>query len=163
MASSSTYKKYFDNIKIIWDILDIEYDRESLSNNFGMGLVCFDKNGDICRSEPEMIISNFLIDLRLKFIKEYPYNKCIPNFKKKYKFDWFLSEFNIAIEYFGLFSEQSLDENNFIGRYSRRVLKKIDVCEKHKLKLIDLYSEDMKNIEEILLKRLMRYGVSFGK
>jgi hypothetical protein len=163
MASSSTYKKHFDNLKIVWDILDIEYDKESLSNNFGMGLVCFDKNGDICRSEPEMIISNVLIDLRLKFIKEYPYNKCIPNFKKKYKFDWFLSDFNIPIEYFGLFSEQSLDENNFIGRYSRRVLKKIDVCEKHELKLIDLYSEDMENIEEILLKRLMRYGVSFDK
>jgi hypothetical protein len=163
MASSATYKKHFNNLKTVWDILEINYDRESLSNNFGLGLICFDKNGDICRSVPEMIISNILIDLELKFIKEHPYNKCIPNFKKKYKFDWFLIEFQIPIEFFGLFSEQSLDENNFIGRYSRNVLKKIDVCEKHKLKLIDLYSEDMENIEEILLKRLMRFGVSFGK
>lgn len=162
MSSSATYKKYFGDLTNIWDALEIEIDEEILNKNYGLGYTCLDKNNNICRSIPEMIISNILIDLGINFIKEYPYKNSIPNLKNKYKFDWYLTDYDISIEYFGLFIEDALKMDNFIGRYSRKVLKKIELCDTNKVKLIDLYPEDMENIEEVILKRLNIYGISFG-
>jgi hypothetical protein len=162
MSSSSTYKKYLGSLPAIWEALDIEVDEDLLGNNYGMGFTCLDKNRGICRSVPEMIITNIFIDLGLEFEKEYLYKNFIPNLKNLYRVDWFLKNYPVTIEYFGLFSEQSLKNDTRTGKYSRKVLEKIRLCDLNNVKLIDLYPEDMNNIEEILLKRLKTNGISFS-
>lgn len=154
MSSSNTYQKYFGDLPTIWNALNIEVDSHILSSNYGMGFPCIDKSGGICRSVPEMRVTNILIDAGLDYDKEILYRKFIPDLPNKYRADWVLKEKPIVIEYFGLFSEYSLKEDTIIGRYSQKVLEKIRLCEENKVNLIDLYSEDLDNLEEILFKRL---------
>ncbi len=158
MAHFSTYKKNFGDITNIWEALGLEVDDALLTRSYGKGSVCLDKRGGICRSIPERVITDLLIDMSINFKKEVPYKDCLLNCDKKYKFDWFLTDEQIAIEYFGLFAEKSLEEVGYIGRYSRNVLKKIDLIESDdsKIKFIDLYPEDLDNIEEVLEKRIAR-------
>lgn len=156
MASARTYKKYFTDLTSIWDVLDIEVDTRLMVKNYGTGLICIDDNGDLCRSYPEMIISNILIDLELPFEKELLYRRVIPNLKSNIKADWWLTDSKILIEYFGLFSKKSLGKDNKIGEYSRKTLKKIEILNKSGVKFIDLYPEDLNDIEDKIIEKLKK-------
>lgn len=158
MASQATYKKYFTDLPTIWRTLNISVDEE-LMKSFGTGTACIDNKGGVCRSYPEMIITNILLDLDLKFEKEILYKEFIPGLKKKISADWVLTDSNTVIEYFGLFSNHQLNEDNFIGRYSKKVLDKIRLCEQHNIVLIDLYPEDLEEIEEVIIKKLQYYKI----
>lgn len=159
MSSSRTYKKYFTDLPAIWELLNISVDKELIEKSYGTGTTCLDNNGGICRSYPEMIITNLLIDLELNFEKDVLYRTLIPNLRNKINADWILSDFNIVIEYFGLFSVKQLHKDNRIGRYSRKVLKKLSICKRHNIEVIELYPEDLDCIEEILMKRLIEHNV----
>lgn len=158
MASHATYKKYFTDLPTIWRTLNISVDEE-LMKSFGTGTACIDNKGGVCRSYPEMIITNILLDLELKFEKEILYKEFIPGLKNKISADWVLTVSNTVIEYFGLFSNQQLNEDNFIGRYSKNVLHKLSLCKKHKVILIDLYPEDLEDIEEVIIEKLQYYKI----
>lgn len=158
MASAKTYKKYFKDLPNVWKALGIKVDKTIIEKMSGTGIICIDKNGGICRSYPEMIISNILIDLDLKFEKEVLYRRLIPNLKSNFKSDWILEDYNILIEYFGLFSRKALNEDNILGRYSRKVLEKIDILKKSNIRFIDLYPEDLTDIEEKIIKELENKG-----
>jgi hypothetical protein len=156
MCSYSTYLYRFGSVKKILDILEIEYPTEIVDYSFGQGYTCFDKNGEICRSYDEMLITNFLIENNIMYIKEYPYNKVITDKKSKKRFDWFLPHNNLFIEYFGLFDENQLDKQNWIGKYARKVIEKIEICKNNKLTLIEIYPEDM-NENNTFTQKINKY------
>ncbi|MET3659161.1 homing endonuclease associated repeat-containing protein [Sporosarcina psychrophila] len=159
MAHSATYKNHFEDLPTIWESLDIIVDNVIIEKSYGTGTTCIDKNGQICRSYTEMIITNLLIDLELKFEKNISYKKHIPDLERKIDADWFLTDSSILIEFFGLFSKKQLHQENFIGKYSRDVLYKLSLCEQYNISIIDLYPKDVADIEGILMKKLLEYKV----
>jgi len=143
VCNYATYKNRFGDLRVVWDTLDIDYAEDLASHSLGMGYTCIDNNGDVCRSYSEMIITNYLIDNQIKYIKEYPYSELIITDKTKKRFDWYLPNSNICIEYFGLFDEKYIHHDTWVGKYSRKVLEKIKICEENNVNLISIYPEDI--------------------
>lgn len=106
-----------------------------------------------------MLITNLLISLELKFERNILYSELIPGLERKIDADWILTDSGILIEYFGLYIEKQLHQENFIGRYTRNALDKINLCEEHNITLIDLYPEDREDIEEVLIRKLLEHQV----
>ncbi len=130
--------------------VDIYYDRfETFSNacelaglipNIGRyGTLCYSKNGDRCLSIREQTITNFFIDNNIKYKKEKLYNSIIQNLKESIRMDWFLVEYDVIVEYFGL--------NNKI--YNEKTKKKLDICKENKLKIISLFEKDIDKLEKV--------------
>lgn len=156
LPSYSTFLNRFGSIDNICDKLKIDinkYTRLGL-----MGKICTDKNGDICRSYKERDITNFLIDSRLLFEKEYLYSKII-NTNKKYAFDWVIKNNNniYYVEYFGLYGKNS--KSKIVRNYNKRVDVKIKLIEENNIleKCILIFPEDydknsLEDIFEVVLK-----------
>lgn len=66
-ASWSTYIKHFGSIENVCKLLNIDY--KKYYKGTGAGKICFDKNGDKCRSFVECVITNFYIDNKLEYKK----------------------------------------------------------------------------------------------
>ncbi|TVY09982.1 homing endonuclease associated repeat-containing protein [Paenibacillus cremeus] len=157
MANYTTYKNKLGSIRDICNLLNIDYKNEIVLYKSGEGKICFDRNGEQCRSYPEMVISNILIDNEIKFIKEYPYKKVIPNDKTKRNFDWKLQEHDIFIEYFGMFNEKSLKNDSKFSKYTKKAIKKINDCEKANIQLIAILPTDLDNNYFGLIEKLSKF------
>jgi hypothetical protein len=151
MASFETYVKRFGGYKEIWEKCDIT-NKEIIDEN-GYGFICLDKNGDLCKSYAEMVITNLFIDNNIKYIKEYPYKKLIPDFKgRSYVLDWYLPDKNICVEYFGIYRKNEYYSLNKMGNYTRKTERKKHILKNNNLELIDLYQEDL---NQTFLQRLV--------
>lgn len=156
MCHSSTYISRFESIANICELLELNYNELIADSKMGSGTSCFDNSGDICRSIPEMVITNILIDMGVKYVKEYPYEKVTDNMEDRRRFDWYLPEFDIYVEYFGLYDSNRIDSTCRNGVYSRKVLKKIKDCKTFNKCLIELYPADKKNNFKSLINILNR-------
>lgn len=156
MSSYSTYIKYFGSLKNIWDILEIDYVSQMYS--LGSGFTCLDKNKDVCRSTQEMDITNLLIDSNIFYIKEKAYSDLIifDNYNK-WRMDWYLPDYNLCVEYFGLYNDNQLNRSTRLGKYSRKVKKKIDTCQNNNIKLVALYREDIEDNYKGVKEKLALY------
>lgn len=130
-ATSTTYIKYFGSIKNVCTLLGIDY--ALYHKGSGMGNIYLDKNDEICKSLPEMYISNFLIANNIIFEKGTSYSEIIN--KDKRQFDW---KININddiyyVEYFGLYNRKP--RGNIDRKYSNNTKKKIK----------DLYKKEIIN------------------
>lgn len=143
ICNYNTYKNRFGDLRVVWETLEIEYVEDLASHSLGMGYTCIDNNGDVCRSYSEMIITNYLIKRRIKYIKEYPYSKLIINDDSKKRFDWYLPDYNICVEYFGLFDKNQVTKDNWVGKYSRKVLEKIKICKENNIDLISIFPDEI--------------------
>jgi hypothetical protein len=141
-CSSTTYKKYFGSLEEIWNELNIDVKNIKLNETMGEGFVCIDKNGNICNSMHEMIISNILIDNGVVFEKEYLYKNLVKT-KRRWRFDWYLIDKNVGIEYFGLYKKSNKKQGK-ISKYTKKANEKIDFCRKNNIKLIALFPDDTK-------------------
>ncbi|VVB52254.1 RecBCD enzyme subunit RecD [uncultured archaeon] len=94
------------------------------------------------RSTHEKIIDDWLY----KHGIEYEYERPLPFHSWC---DWYIKSADIYIEYFGY---DTLTKNR------HRIESKIRKYKKHNLMLIDLYPEDLKNIDKILSERLARFN-----
>lgn len=94
------------------------------------------KNGIKCRSVYELKLAQVLESYNISFENEVMYNTVIPNFKRKYRFDFVLYIDNIKyyIELFGI-------EGNEL--YEKRKQEKISLCQKHNIPLIEIYQSDI--------------------
>lgn len=108
------------------------------------------KNGTKCRSTYELKLAQVLESYNISFENEVLYKDVIPNFKRKYRFDFVIKLNNqkYYIELFGI-------EGNEL--YEKRKLEKIRICEENNIPLIqlyqiDIYSKTNKEIYETLLK-----------
>lgn len=99
---------------------------------------CLD--GHITRSKGELIIDNHLTRLNI----EHEYEQTIQVRGQQIKYDWYLPEYEVYIEYWGYFGKE----------YLERRQEKIELYEKDGLNLIsieDVMLEDIyKNLEEQL-------------
>jgi Zn-finger nucleic acid-binding protein len=105
-------------------------------------------------SKGEKMIEKVLSDLNIKYEKQKTFEGC--KFKNKLKFDFFIPEMNICIEYDGI---QHFQPCWYFGGKKAFTLQKIkdqiknDFCLNNKINLIRFkYDEDIKIIENTLLK-----------
>lgn len=102
---------------------------------------CLD--GHLVKSRGELIIDNYLNKLGLKHI----YEDTIYVGGKPVKYDWFLPDFHVYIEYWGLNSK----------KYLKRKDKKLRLYKKGNLKLISIENSDLYNIYEVLFRKLKKF------
>jgi hypothetical protein len=132
LPSPITYVRYFGSYSKACELAGLE--TASL-----YGKRCYSKNGDLCLSISEAIITNYLIDNNIPYKKEEAYSKYIPNIKTKKKVDWVLRD-GTFVEYFGL------PEKDY---YSIKIQEKINICVANEIKLIEIYDKDLKNLSEV--------------
>ena len=107
------------------------------------------------KSQGEQSIMNYLDKNNINFI---PQKTFAPLNKSKYRFDFYLPDFNIAIEYQG---EQHYRDNEFfkdsLSTIQRRDKIKKQYCIDNNIELIEIKYTDLKNIPIILDSRLNDY------
>lgn len=96
------------------------------------------ENGTICFSYYEYEITQWLEGNNINHIKEYPYNKVIPNDNSLRRFDWYINKENIDyfIEMFGITGRDD---------YNLKANAKINDCKNSNINLISIYPEDFKS------------------
>lgn len=94
------------------------------------------KNGVKVNSTYELKFAQVLELHDINYETEVMYNSVIPNFERKYRFDFviLLNNSKYFIEIFGI-------EGN--DNYDKRKLEKIELCQKYKIPLIQVYQEDI--------------------
>lgn len=73
--------------------------------------------------------------------------------------DWYLPDFKIYVEYFGLYQKSQLERNTRLGRYSRKVNKKISYCEKNGIHLLAIFKEDLENMNQGLINKFREMDI----
>ena len=101
-----TYTKHFESIENVCDLLDIKMDKYYVSCNGSR--ICYDNNGDICRSNKEKEITNFLIHNNIKYEKEVLYSIITKNKDDNRRLDWviYIDDIPYYVEYFGLYGHE---------------------------------------------------------
>jgi hypothetical protein len=98
-----------------------------------LNLVC--KDGHRADSQSERIIDDYLFESKI----EHERSKLYPNSKRNC--DFYLTDFDVWIEYFGLTG---------ISEYDEIVLEKKALVNQYNLKFIAILPEDLKNLDTIL-------------
>ncbi len=155
-SSHQTYADKFGSFREVWDILDIPYE---VNQEISAGFVGINKNNEICRSNAELEISNIFIDSNILYVPEINYSDFDKKLSNKWRMDWYLKDYDIYVEYFGMFSKTHLKRSTRIGKYSRKVKKKINYCLNNNITLIDLYKKDLENNYEGLISKFKDYGI----
>ena len=102
---------------------------------------CYD--GHVVRSKGELIIDNHLHRLGIK----HEYERTIRVRGNPIKYDWYLPEQKIYIEYWGFFGKE----------YEKRKEQKLNLYRKGKLKLISIENEMFSDIYSELEKELKKF------
>lgn len=105
-------------------------------------------------SKGEKIIYNFLADNNFNFKREKTFDNC--KYKRKLKFDFWLSDYNICIEFDGPHHFKIIPywgEKHFQETIKRDKIKN-EYCSKNNIRLIRIKYNQIKNIEEILNQEL---------
>lgn len=105
------------------------------------GTQCYSKNHDFCYSIQEQIITDYLIDNNIQYIKEYPYSKIIKNQSVRYVMDWLIDE-SIIVEYFGMINDEI---------YNKKTKEKIKICKNNNIKMISIFPKDLKTLSKKFL------------
>ncbi|MDD5144623.1 MAG: hypothetical protein PHW72_00595 [Candidatus Pacebacteria bacterium] len=88
-------------------------------------------DGHPCDSVSELLIDNWLFENRIAHQRNTPY----PNTHHRADWSVVLKNKMIFIEYFGLASDSP--------KYDRSVQRKKELCQKHNIKLIEIYPQDL--------------------
>lgn len=99
------------------------------------------KDGHRCNSISEVIIDDWLLGNNIRHIREYLYPE------GKYRCDFVVKK--IFIEFFGLVNASNISPN-----YNEILKKKIEICKKYNIPLIELYEKDLYNLNQILGRKL---------
>ena len=152
IANYATYLRRFGNIKNVCNLLDIDYETYAILK--GVGYKCYDLNGDLCKSKPEMYITNYFINNNIWYEKEPSYSEIIDGLNQR--FDWKININNTYyyVEYFGLYSRNN--SSKMVREYKVKLHKKIKVLYKNNKisNCIFIFPNDLKNklLEEIFNK-----------
>ncbi|MBD3226985.1 MAG: helicase IV [Candidatus Lokiarchaeota archaeon] len=102
---------------------------------------CLDRH--VVKSRAELIIDNLLTLYGIKHI----YERTIHINGKALRYDFYLPDFDIYLEYWGLFDK----------KYLKRKKQKIHLYKKKNLNLVSIEDIDLKDIYKILPKKLSKY------
>jgi hypothetical protein len=103
------------------------------------------KDGHYVRSKSEVIIDNALYDYGLA----HAYEKKLSIEEDVYT-DFYLPAGKVYIEFWGLEDDP---------KYLERKKKKIDIYKKYELKLIELNEDDVRNLDDVLPKKLLKFSI----
>lgn len=103
------------------------------------------KDGHFVRSKAEVIIDNALYDYKVI----HAYERKLP-IDEDLLSDFYLPAGNVYIEYWGMENDPS---------YVERKKKKIEIYKKHEFSLIELNDTDVSNLDDILPKKLLKFGI----
>lgn len=103
------------------------------------------------KSQGEQRIRNYLDENQIYYI---PQKTFAPLNKSKYRFDFFLPEYNLAIEYQG---EQHYRDNNFLKENLDSIQKRDEIkrqyCRENNIELLEIKYTELNNIKAILDSR----------
>lgn len=102
-------------------------------------------DGHYVRSRAEMLIDNWLYMSEIV----HAYERKLPIEEDVYC-DFYLPVGKVYIEFWGLENDE---------KYKERKREKISVYEKYGFKLIELNDSDIQNLDDILPKKLLKYGI----
>ncbi|WP_236687162.1 glycerol kinase [Ornithinibacillus californiensis] len=102
-------------------------------------------DGHYVRSRAEMLIDNWLYMSEIV----HAYERKLPVEEDVYT-DFYLPVGKVYIEYWGL-------END--PKYQKRKEEKLEIYEKYGFNLIEIHDEDIKNLDDILPKKLLKFGI----
>lgn len=152
-----TYVYQFKSLKNVYKILRLE--DESINQEISGGFVSRNIKGELCRSIPELKISNLLIKNGIDYEDNYKYSKLNRDLKIRWTMDWYLVDFDICVEYFGMYEVNQLNKKTRVGKYSRKAKRKIQHCKDNDIKLIELYVDDLKCGLNGVIEKFARYGI----
>jgi hypothetical protein len=159
MTSSQTYKHRIGSLYEVCKLANIDIDDKLEELNVSYGFTAIDNDGDLCLSYPELLISNLLIGNNMRFIKEYSYRNVISDADSRRRFDWYLPEYNVFIEYFGLYKKSEIGKNTVQGKYSSKVEHKLRQCRENKICLVSLFKKDIENQLQGVISKLSKVGI----
>lgn len=106
-------------------------------------------------SKGEQSIAAFLEEHNIHYI---PQKTFAPLNKSKYRFDFFIPQYNLAIEYQG---EQHYRDNKFFKDSLSSIQKRDEIkrqyCKEHNIELLEISYKDYKNIPHILSSKFNDY------
>jgi hypothetical protein len=102
-------------------------------------------DGHYVRSRAEMLIDNWLYMSEIV----HAYERKLPIEEDVYC-DFYLPVGKVYIEYWGIENDE---------KYSERKKVKLDIYEKYGFKLIELEDSDIQNLDDILPKKLLKFGI----
>ncbi|MEC0685805.1 hypothetical protein P8888_22860 [Bacillus haynesii] len=138
----------FSKEDIIWKASKLGIHRDFVVN-FSKVRKFISLNGDLCLSESEMKITNFLYQNDIKYKKEVFYREIINDSEAgKLRCDWLIN--NIIVEYFGLVTLEA---------YRKKVLRKKKICQRNNITLISLYPRDLEDNFDGLKKKFKNYNI----
>ena len=122
---------------------------QRIQERFKEGRIYETVDGHLVRSEAEVIIDNWLYYNNIVHAYEFR----LPSEEEMYC-DFYLPKYNVYIEYWGV---------KGIPEYEERKKKKLKVYRKLGLieRLVQLNAEDIKNIDNVLKRKLAKYGIAF--
>lgn len=162
MCTWSVYMSHFGSLENLCKLTNINLHKYTKNIDMGQGIVCIDNNGELCRSIPEMIITNILIQNNINYIKECYYKTLNSHIDGRMRTDWVIDG-TIAVEYFGLYAGEEKKQSGFIKSYNKKIIKKIDLCNKYSIPLIDLYPSDLDDNYKGMIKKFAEYGYVCNK
>lgn len=140
LPSEKTFTRYFGSFTKACELIGVE--RPTYANRKGKLSILKDNFNNYCFSMSEVIIGNILFDFGLPVEKEVKYKNFIcDKMCGEKRCDWKIQ--NKIIEFFGMIGYMD---------YNNGVELKIELCKKHNIPLLDLYPEDIKNIEQLKIK-----------
>jgi len=103
----------------------------------------------------ELKIENFLLKNKIKFTLQKTFKKC--KYKSQLKFDFYLPEYKLAIEFDGIQHFKPVDYFGGVDYFKeciKRDLYKNKYCEENLIRLVRISYKDLKNIDIILKKNV---------
>lgn len=138
LPSFQSYYRYFGSYKDAC----VQAGLQPTECLFGKSKHCMVANDIVCLSEKEYIITKFLLDHNIEFEKEKRYADIINDDRCGQKrCDWYIN--GDIIEYFGMPEKQY---------YMQRIQEKRQICNDNNITLIEIYEDDINNLEDIFNK-----------
>lgn len=113
----------------------------------------------ICnRSKGETRIENNLRMLNIKYASQKTYNDLLSDYGKMLRFDFYLPDFNLLIEYQGEFHDGNVRHQNKhqLERQKKYDKRKREYVKTHNINLLEIWYWDFDNIEKILMHELIK-------
>ena len=121
--------------------------KEKFRHRYPSWYICTDRHK--VRSLSEYMVDEFFSRNGIRH--EYE-DVILKSVEKKYKYDWYLPECDVYVEFFGYSGK----------RYHQNTLDKIDFYRKHSLTMIALYPNDLADSSQTLLEKFQEYWVKIA-
>ncbi len=110
------------HLKLTWNDIIMKYCIYD-PNASTVGIQGFDKRGNLCRSIPELEITNFLIENNITYDKETSYGELISGDLRRFDWKIYINNNIYYVEYFGLYT--SKPTNKLTKSYFKKTNEKI--------------------------------------